>query len=39
VVFVDAFAVEDLVEGSSELAVAVCVLQAAVDLPVKVRSG
>src|SRR6266536_205729 len=31
----DAFAAEDLVEGAVELAVAVCVLQAAVDLPVK----
>ena len=35
----DAVGAEDLVEVARELAVAVCVLQAAVDLPVEVRSG
>jgi hypothetical protein len=35
----DPLAAEYLVEGAAELAVAVCVLQAAVDLPVEVRSG
>src|SRR6266508_2777453 len=35
----DALASEDIIERLAELAVAVCVLQAAVDLPVEVRSG
>jgi len=35
----DALAAENIVEGVAELAVAVCVLQAAVDLAVEVRSG
>ncbi len=35
----DALGAEHLVKRRRELAVAVCVLQAAVDLPVKVRSG
>jgi hypothetical protein len=35
----DSFAPEYGVEVAGELAVAVCVLQAAVDLPVEVRSG
>ena len=35
----DAVGAEHFVEGRRELAVAVCVLQAAVDLPVEVRSG
>jgi hypothetical protein len=35
----DSVACEDGVEAARELAVAVCVLQAAMDLPVEVRSG
>ena len=33
------FAREDRIEAARELGIAVCVLQAAVDLPVEVRSG
>ena len=35
----DPLGAEHLVEGGREFAVVVCVLQAAVDLPVEVRSG